>query len=602
VAGFSCSGVGESDTDLGESGGSNSGGGPSGGNGGIVRPTGGSSAGTISVENPACGDGKWQQGEDCDDGNKTNGDCCNEFCRVEADCQCPAPPEAGACTSIAACGNGRLTSAEACDDGNNEDGDGCSADCRMVTPGWQCRVPGRKCVPFCGDGQMLGGENCDDGNAVSMDGCSSTCLTEPGWSCMGSPSVCTQSVCGNGIQESGEGCDLGRPPTVPDGENGLFYGDATGCSKTCTKEPNCRPNGTTQACSTACGDGNIDTADGETCDDGNAVAGDGCSDTCQTEGGFMCGDMMAPDTEPCPSNPALQCLVLPVIYRDFAGQQETGGHPDFFYMGATTPAGTPGHVGGKTACVPNASGTRAAWAPGDACPNTDAVGPCTGIAAAALGPEGKPTLAKDTCPCVFTDWDETGVLTGVGGTTCWVDGEPDPNTRDRFDGMVKVVRDAASFAEWYTTSAMSTEVRGTLELAAMGAQYQYSSSMPGAMAGAVGRTVVEDIHANCLGTATPLQSGFFPLEASTGTGSTKLCNLWPYWKAGLTINNCVATAGNPIQAQWDPQAAWDACPTVGTGGWVPNASGNGTLTGARARRWPSRSRRTRPTSARTCWP
>jgi len=573
VGAFSCStGVEGDGTDINDnSGGSGNSGGNDGGSGAVVRPTGGTSAGTISFENPACGDGKYQSPEACDDGNKTNGDCCNEFCSVEADCLCPTVPEVGACSSIAACGNSKLTSAEACDDGNNTDGDGCSADCKTVTPGWQCRVPGKKCVPFCGDGQLLGGENCDDGNAVSTDGCSSTCLMEPGWSCTGTPSVCTASVCGNGIAESGEGCDLGGAPLVPDGTNGLFYGDATGCSKTCTAEPNCRPDGTTQACSTACGDGNIDTFDGETCDDGNAVAGDGCSDTCMTEAGFMCGNQMAPDTEPCPSNPALQCLVLPVIYRDFKGQQESGGHPDFFYMGATTPAGTPGHVGGKTSCVPNASGTRAAYTAGDACPSTDAVGPCTGIAAAALNAMGKPSLAKDTCPCIFTDWDQTGVLP-AGTATCWVENEG--SMRNRLDTMVKVVKDAASFAEWYTTTAASTETRGALELAAMGAQYQFSSSAPGAAAGAVGRTVLEDIHANCLGTATPLQSGFFPLEASTA--SAKICNLWPYWKTGLTAANCATGAGNPIVSQWDTQAAYDGCPMTGTGGPVPHSSGNPT--------------------------
>jgi len=49
--------------------------------------------------------------------------------------------------------------------------------------------------------------------------------------------------------------------------NGLFYGDGKGCSKTCIKEPNCLDSsGKTQACTSACGDGNLDP--GEDCDDG----------------------------------------------------------------------------------------------------------------------------------------------------------------------------------------------------------------------------------------------------------------------------------------------------------------------------------------------
>jgi cysteine-rich repeat protein len=183
---------------------------------------------------------------------------------------------------------------------------------------------------------LTGGENCDDGNAMSGDGCTSTCLTEPGWSCTGT--TCTQAQCGNELPETGENCDLGA-------QNGLFYGDGTGCSKTCTQEPNCRPDGTTQACSTACGDGNIDDLDGETCDDGNAVDGDGCSSACVLEAGFTCQTVVNTDTQPCSSG-AGECLLVPIIYRDFDGEHEATGHPDFFYLG------------GARTCVPNASGRQ----------------------------------------------------------------------------------------------------------------------------------------------------------------------------------------------------------------------------------------------------
>src|SRR5688500_14175290 len=111
--------------------------------------------------------------------------------------------------------------------------------------------------------------------------------------------------------------------------------------------------------------------------------------------------------------------------------------------------------------------------PGQACTNSDAVGPCSGIAAATLNAMGKPTLAKDTCPCLFTDWDQTAV-TPAGTAQCWVENEG--SMRNRVDTMVKVVKDAASFTQWYTTSDQSTETRGVLELAAVGGQYQFSSS------------------------------------------------------------------------------------------------------------------------------
>jgi fibro-slime domain-containing protein len=314
------------------------------------------------------------------------------------------------------------------------------------------------------------------------------------------------------------------------------------------------------------------------CDDGNQNDNDGCSKTCTPETGFMCTNVEKPDTVACPTNPALQCLVLPVIYRDFEGQNVAGGgHPDFFYLGAAASGGrTTGVIGTKTACVPNASGTKLPWVPGDACTNSDAVGPCSGIASATLNAMGKPTLAKDTCPCVFTEWDipagQAALLTGVPGVQqCWVMDEG--SMRNRIEANVKVVQSAESFAQWYSKSTFSTEVRGTIELAQTGTQYQFSSSTPGAAAGAAARTVYQDLHDICLGTASPLQSGFFPLEDSAT--ATKLCNLWPYWATGLasTAAGCRAAEGSPIGSQWDPLAQYAACPMEGTGGPVTPVQG-----------------------------
>jgi len=504
--------------------------------------TGGSTPIDINVDR--CGDGKLDDGEYCDDGNLFGGDGCTELCQIEADWECLVPGQP--CTYSAVCGDGKLASVEACDDFNTVGGDGCSADCRMVEDGWQCRVPGKHCVAFCGDGKiMAGAENCDDNNAVSGDGCSSTCLTEPGYDC--SSGVCVASDCGNGVVEVGESCDLGAA-------NGHFNGDATGCSKTCTQEPNCRAGGVTQACETRCGDGNIDP--GEQCDDANGVDGDGCSALCTVETGFDCNPAERVDTEPC-STGAGECLLIPITYRDFDGAQAPNGHPDFFNYGAA-----------GTVCVPNASGMPddTTWA-GSNCASTDSTDLCPGLVAGTLGADGKPTTgATNTCACRFTDWDETGVIgSAAGSSTCTNAG--DGSQRTRIETAVQVIQSPDSFNDWYHDTGAGVRVDDVLELEAIGGnQFQFSSSD--------GRTVYDDLHDICL--ATPanspsrngsLTSGFFPLESSSGT---KVCNIWPYWVAGLATN-CCAGEGCPVYTQWDPLASYDNCPTTSTdGGPIPS--------------------------------
>ena len=390
----------------------------------------------------------------------------------------------------------------------------------------------------------------------------------------------TVGVCGNGTLEAGESCDEGP-------RNGLFYGDGSGCSRTCTHEPICRNNGVTGPCSTTCGDGNVDP--GEACDDGNQLNNDGCSATCTVETGFSCVSQLLKDSRPCPSNPALDCMVLPVTYRDFDAQNATGGHPDFFYLGAPATGGrTTGVVPGAstTTCVPDASGTKTPYSAGQACPSGDKAGPCTGLVASALGADGKPVYARGTCACVFTDWDNTGLLgtCPASGAMC-TPGASMPSVSDCYvstvgthhlhvDTTVTVIQSADSFKQWYTDSSFSTKVLGNLELAATGTgSYQFSSSRPGAVAGAAGRTVNDDLHDICLASphTGPLDSGFFPLEDQS---RQKVCNIWPYWKTGLATN-CCAGAACPVIAQWDALASYDNCPTSGTGGFVPKSDGTG---------------------------
>jgi len=115
----------------------------------------------------------------------------------------------------------------------------------------------------CGNGFRLESEACDDGNLADGDGCSGTCTVERGWTCDGGSSssidVCSV-VCGDGFSLSSGCCD----------------------DLTCSWE--CNPS--------------------YGCDDGNTVAGDGCSDTCSIESGFECwgGSGSSQDTCLCTRN------------------------------------------------------------------------------------------------------------------------------------------------------------------------------------------------------------------------------------------------------------------------------------------------------------
>lgn len=82
------------------------------------------------------------------------------------------------------------------------------------------------------------------------------------------PGMPRPETCGDAIVqiENGETCDDGN------------FVDGDGCSSTCTFE---------EVASSACGDGIIGGTE-EACDDGNLVDGDGCSGSCEIEQGYEC--------------------------------------------------------------------------------------------------------------------------------------------------------------------------------------------------------------------------------------------------------------------------------------------------------------------------
>ena len=254
---------------------------------GCEAGTGGKSV-CMPVSTTKCGDGIQTANEACDDGNLLSTDGCTDTCTVTDGYSCPEPGMPCVLDTVAACGNGVLNEKEQCDDGNTTTGDGCDAFCATENF-YNCPTPGMACVStiVCGDGKVIGDEACDDGTTGGKGGCAADCKSvTPGYTCPTAQGVggkCTKltvSICGDGILDgaNGEYCDDGNMT------------DHDGCTA-CQVDAGytCPTAGMLCKVFEFCGDSKISAALGETCDDGNAVGGDGCSSQCVTEANFNCG-------------------------------------------------------------------------------------------------------------------------------------------------------------------------------------------------------------------------------------------------------------------------------------------------------------------------
>jgi cysteine-rich repeat protein len=242
----------------------------------------------------ACGDNVRDPGEGCDGSDGCRSDCsrCGDGI-VDAGEQCDngennSDVRAGACRTTcvpASCGDNIIDPGETCDDGPANSGSEPDA-CRLT------------CVPArCGDGVLDSNEKCDDGedNGNAPDACRATCI---------------YAHCGDGIVDSDEGCDSGdqnsdvragacrttcRPASCGDGVRDPGEGCDAGSNNSDSNLPGvfCRRN-----CLPArCGDGVVEGHNGELCDDGNTVSGDGCRGDCRKV--EECGDRALDPGEAC---------------------------------------------------------------------------------------------------------------------------------------------------------------------------------------------------------------------------------------------------------------------------------------------------------------
>jgi cysteine-rich repeat protein len=177
----------------------------------------------------------------CGDGVIQTGEECDSGNTLNAE-----PVDTATCTKLcklSVCGDGYVNAAagEPCDTGG-VDTAACNAPCT---------------VSSCGDGYLnaAAGEECDDGNGMNLDACGNTCKA---------------ARCGDGLVQLNESCDT----------RGMDTAACNGAT--------CRPS--------FCGDGYLNAADGERCDDGNHVDGDGCSNHCVLP---TCGDGVLQSDEQC---------------------------------------------------------------------------------------------------------------------------------------------------------------------------------------------------------------------------------------------------------------------------------------------------------------
>ena len=242
-----------------------------------------------------CGNDNLERGEDCDDGNLFSGDGCDALCNDE--------------DSIATCGNGikEINSIyggdEECDDGAQENGDGCDKSCKVE-------------LEWCGDGITNGSEECDDADEVDNDVCKNNC-TFGVYSVCGDGEKTRNEDCEDGNTLSGDGCDRFcnvelppdpdddddddddplPPPPPPECDNCVAIDDCEDFVEF-FEEVLDMDLGSAEICNEYCGNG--DQEEGEECDDGNLVDGDGCSASCEDEiAGSVCGNDIQEGDEGC---------------------------------------------------------------------------------------------------------------------------------------------------------------------------------------------------------------------------------------------------------------------------------------------------------------
>lgn len=230
------------------------------------------------------------------------------------------------------CGDGVVSGSETCDDGNSVDGDGCSAACAvetntsctplLINGGFELGAGGNNLTGAALTGWTITGGTIDHGpsyprtegeRSIDLTGCAAGTITQtiptvPGTTYRllfdyGANALDNLRFAAEAIDSGGatlrstefraDASALAGGTRMVSGEISFTATTATttlrfrttlnsGCSGNWLDNVRLGPS----TCERICGNRRLDT--GETCDDGNLAALDGCSSTCAIEPGYVC--------------------------------------------------------------------------------------------------------------------------------------------------------------------------------------------------------------------------------------------------------------------------------------------------------------------------
>jgi cysteine-rich repeat protein len=269
---------------------------------------------TYSVKPRGCGDGYLDSSnagirEFCDDGNTSAGDGCSPDCDVEPGYVC----HDNGC-NVVTCGDGKRQQDERCDDGNVAPSDGCSATCR-VESGYAC-TGGDNERSTCAVLDRPAGDVCSNASVLQVGAVSFAGMrpdyysgypdvvrwvrTTPGTAVVlegtadldvrvqfsDRDALCSE---GSGSYDS-DYIERGKPFRL---EVGTEYSDLPTNLAIVFSAMEQNPTGALNITRVNvgipyCGNGIVTRSTREQCDDGNRIAGDGCSPLCHVEKGYIC--------------------------------------------------------------------------------------------------------------------------------------------------------------------------------------------------------------------------------------------------------------------------------------------------------------------------